>query len=240
MQEVRIPRPDVRPMRAALALPDGEGPWPGVIVIHEMFGLNRDIRDKAAEFARRGYAALAPDLYDGPGPRLLCVMRTMRSLSRGAGQAVDDLDAARTWLQARPEVDDSRIGVAGFCMGGGFALLMAAKADLGAAAVFYGAMPKDESLFDDFCPIVGGYGARDRVFAKQGRRLDEELTKRNIPHDVVVYPDAGHSFMSDHHGAITKAMSYGPLKVQFNPEAAADSWKRIDAFFGEHLRRVKS
>lgn len=235
MVTVRIPRPAGTSMRAAFALPEGEGPWPSVIVIHEIFGLNRDIREKAQRLAKMGYAALAPDLYDGRGPRFLCVMRTMRSLSTGGGTALDDLETARKWLQERPGVDASRTGVIGFCLGGGFALLFAAKAALGAAAVFYGAVPKDESLLDGVCPVVGGYGGRDRLFAKQGRRLQDALASREIANDIVVYQGAGHSYMSDHRGAMAKASSYGPMKVGFNPDAAEDSWRRVEAFFAEHL-----
>ena len=97
-------------MRAAFALPAGGTPRPGVIVIHEIFGLNDDMRRIAARFADLGYVALAPDLFDTGGPRLLCVARTIMALQRGDGAGFADLDAARAWLGARPEVDASRIG----------------------------------------------------------------------------------------------------------------------------------
>lgn len=235
MPHVSLARPDGTTMRAALALPEGEGPWPAVIVIHEIFGLNDDIREKAARLAKMGYVALAPDLYDGRGNTFLCILRTMRSLSHGGGDALADLDTAREYLASRPEVDASRVGVIGFCLGGGFALLYASKAELGAAAVFYGAVPKKDALLDAVCPVVGGYGGRDMVFRKQGRRLKKALAARNIPNDIIIYPDAGHSYMSDHKGLLTKASAYGPMRVGFNPQAADDSWRRVEAFFAEHL-----
>lgn len=235
--EVRISSPDGRSFRAELALPPGAGPSPGVIVIHEAFGLNADIRGKAHRFASMGYVALAPDLFDGRGPKPICMIRLMRELTRGRGLVFDDLDASRAYLAERPEVDPARLGVAGFCMGGGFALLYAARAPLGAAAVFYGAVPKEEQDLEGVCPVVGGYGERDRTFARQGRRLVEILERQGVPHDVAFYPDAGHSYMSEHRGILAKVASWGPMKVGFDALAAEDSWARIERFFAEHLVR---
>jgi carboxymethylenebutenolidase len=234
-REIRFPTVGGSSMRAAYATPGGEGPFPGVIMIHEIMGLNRDMREKAARLASMGYVTLAPDLYDKRAPRPICIARTVRTLGRGRGGALDDLESARAWLSERDEVDASRIGVIGFCMGGGFALLLAARAPLGAAAVFYGAVPKHPQDLEEPCPIVAGYGERDRIFAKQGRRLDAFLGDRGIAHDVVFYPDAGHSYMSQHRGVIAKLGSWGPMKVGFAPGPAEDSWDRVERFFGEHL-----
>ncbi|MCZ6708162.1 MAG: dienelactone hydrolase family protein, partial [Chloroflexi bacterium] len=138
-RHLTFPAASGRPMRAYLATPDDQTqPSPSVIVIHEFFGLNDDIRRIARRFAEAGYAALAPDLHDTGGPRFLCIARTMRDLGRGNGAPFDDLEAARLWLADRDDVDDERIGVAGFCMGGGFALLYAVGAPVKAAANFYG------------------------------------------------------------------------------------------------------
>lgn len=222
-------------MRAILALPETPDRRPGVIVIHEAFGLNRDMREKCERLADLGYVALAPDLYDDRGPMPICMIRAMRSLNAGNGPAFDDLDAARAHLATRPEVDASRIGVIGFCVGGGFALLYAARAPLQVAAVFYGPVPKEPDALDDVCPIVAGYGGRDRIFGPQARRLDRRLTEIGVPHDVRTYADAGHSFMSDHHGILATLNAWGPMKVGFNLEAAEHSWRRVEAFLAEHL-----
>jgi carboxymethylenebutenolidase len=200
-----------------------------------MFGLNADIRRITERLATLGYVALAPDLYDGRGRRLLCIARTMRDLRSGQGRTFDDLEAARAWLCQRPDVDASRIGVIGFCMGGGFSLLFAARAPVNAAAVFYGAVPGDASSIEGVCPVVGGYGARDRMFSGQGKRLRSYLDEQGIENDVRFYDDAGHSFMNRHSGLTSRVMSWGPLKVGYNEQAAEDSWKRIEAFFGRHL-----
>jgi len=233
--DVTFPSSTGRPMRAALALPARPERRPGLIVIHEIFGLNDDIRRITGRFADLGYVALAPDLFDTGGQRLLCVARTMLTLSRGEGSAFADLDAARAWLAARPEVDASRIGAVGFCLGGGFALLYAVRAPLGVAAVFYGDVPKTAAALRGTCPVLGGYGGRDRLFAPQGRRLETLLTELDVPHDVRIYPEAGHSYMSQHSGVLATIGAWGPMAARYDPAAAADSWTRIESFFRQHL-----
>ena len=233
--DVTFPSSTGRPMRAALALPAAAGPRPGVIVIHEIFGLNDDMRRIAARFADLGYVALAPDLFDTGSPRLLCVARTLLTLQRGEGPAFADLDAARAWLGGRPEVDASRIGAVGFCMGGGYALLYAVRAPLGVTAAFYGDVPKTADGLRGVCPVLGGYGGRDRLFAKQGARLEVLLRELGVPHDVRIYPDAGHSYMSPHTGVMATIGAWGPMAVGYDPAAAADSWARIESFFRQYL-----
>ena len=233
--DVTFPSSTGRPMRAALALPAGTGRRPCVVVIHEIFGLNDDIRRITGRFAGLGYVALAPDLYDTEGARLLCIARTLITLRRCEGPAFADLDAARAWLAARPEVDASRIGVIGFCMGGGFALLYAVRAPLGACANFYGDVPSTAAELRGTCPVLGSFGGRDRIFAPQGRRLETMLTELDVPHDVHIYPDAGHSFMSHHSGVMATLGAWGPMAAGYDEAAAEDSWKRIASFFGRYL-----
>ena len=157
-QNVRVPVEGGQ-MRAALALPDDpEGTVPGLLVLHELFGLNDDIRRIAARFAENGYAALAPDLYSVGPPRPICILRTMQAMNSGSGRVFDDLAAGQRWLAEQPHVDQSRVGVAGFCMGGSFAILHAVRAPVGAAAVFYARVPRAVEDLDGICPVVAGYG----------------------------------------------------------------------------------
>jgi carboxymethylenebutenolidase len=235
--DITFPADGGRPMRAAWAAPSDAQKHPGVVVIHEIFGLNDDIRRITGMVADLGYAALAPDLYDRDGIRLLCIARTMLTLNRGEGDAFKDLDAARKFLQQQPGVDAARIGVIGFCMGGGFALMLAARAPLGVAATFYGDVTKTAEQLRGVCPVLGGYGGQDKIFAAHGRRLEKLLTEMGVDHDVKIYDDAGHSFMSRNTGFLASIGKIGPMKVAYNPGAAEDSWKRIEAFFGRHLGR---
>ena len=214
IQDVAFPASTGRPMRAALALGNGGARRPGVIVIHEIFGLNDDIRRITARVADLGYVALAPDLFDTGSVRVLCVLRALLALRRREGPAFADLEAARAWLARRPEVDAARAGVVGFCLGGGFALLYAVRAPLAAAGVFYGEVPRSADELRGVCPVLAGLRA---------------------PHDVHVYSGAGHSYMSRHTGAMATLAAWGPMAVGFNADAEADSWRRIEAFFRTHL-----
>lgn len=236
-RDITFPAAGGHPMRAAIAGPDDGAKRPGVIVIHEIFGLNDDIRRITARVAGLGYVALAPDLYDGPGLRAICIAQTLLALNRGRGQAFEDLEAARKFLAEQPSVDGSRIGVIGFCMGGGFALLFAVRAPMNVCATFYGDVPKTSAEIGGVCPVLGGYGADDKLFAAQGRRLEKLLGENRVEHDVKIYDGAGHSFMSRHEGTLAKLAAYGPMKVGYSHDAAEDSWKRIDAFFARHLGR---
>jgi carboxymethylenebutenolidase len=215
-----------------LAVPAGTGSWPGVIVIHEAFGLTDDIRRKADELAGHGYLALAPDLYRGKS-WTRCVRAAFTQLRAGAGGAFDALEAARATLAGRADCT-GKVGVIGFCLGGGFALLCAPREGYGAVAVNYGEVPKDAAeVLAGACPIVSSFGRRDPMGTGHPRRLEQALTDLGVPHDVKVYPDSGHRFMTKPAGL---AAALAPItRMSYSPENAADAWRRIYAFFGEHL-----
>ncbi|GAC1609955.1 MAG: dienelactone hydrolase family protein [Mycobacteriales bacterium] len=221
-------------LTAHLAVPPvGTGPWPAVVVLHEIFGLTDDIRQQADRFATAGYLAVAPDLYTAGGA-LRCLKATFSALTRGSGPAVDDIEAARSWLAGRDDCT-GKIGVVGFCLGGGFALLLAAKG-FDAAAPNYGPLPRDpEQVLSGACPIVASFGARDRGLRGVAGSLESVLSGLGVEHDVKEYPDAGHSFLNRH--------NLGPLGVlervggfSYDEAAAQDAWARILRFFDRHLR----
>ncbi|HJN91337.1 MAG TPA: dienelactone hydrolase family protein [Dehalococcoidia bacterium] len=243
-RNLSFPSTNGRPMKAYLAEPDDvDSPAPAVLVISELFGLNDDIRRIARRFTDSGYVAFAPDLHDTGGPRLYCIAKTMRSLRRGKGGAFDDLEAARTWLSERDAVDGDRVGVAGFCMGGGFALLYAGQAPLRAAATFYGIVPKEQAALEEVCPILAGYGALDRQLAGMPDRLRGHLDTLGVAHDVQVYDGAGHSYMSQHGGILGKITDIWPMSgmhVGYDEAAAEDSWRRMIAFFDTHVVKATS
>ena len=218
-------------LRGSLAVPDGTGPWPGVVVLHEAFGLNDDIRAIADRFAAERYVALAPDLFAwGATPR--CLVSTFRDLLRRRGPAHRRVDAAGEWLAAH-EACTGRVGVIGFCMGGGFALLAAPRRGYAAASVNYGLVPKDaETLLAGACPIVASYGAGDRALRGHARRLEVALAANGVDHDVKEYPGVGHSFMNRHSGWTAVVDRVG---FRYGPAEADNAWARILEFFGRHL-----
>lgn len=221
-------------LRAHLAVPPvGEGPWPAVVVLHEVFGLTDDVRQQADRLAAAGYLAVAPDLYTAGGA-VRCLKGTFGALTRGEGPAVDDVLAVKAWLAGREDCN-GKVGVIGFCMGGGFALLLAARG-FDAAAPNYGPLPKrPEEVLAGACPVVASYGRRDAGLRGAAAQLEDVLTRLGVEHDVHEYPDAGHSFLNRH--------GLGPLAVLeriaglgYHEPSAEDAWGRVLRFFDRHLR----
>jgi carboxymethylenebutenolidase len=237
-EDLSIPYAGELDLPAALALPPKAAEaGPAVIVLHEILGLNDDIRRICRHFADAGYVALAPDFMHGLGPRPICMARFMRGLAKGAsGQPFRRLDAARGWLSARHDVDETRVGVVGFCIGGGFALLYAAGTDIAVVAPFYAALPADaERALIGVCPVVASYGGRDRVFGAYAERLKSALIALDVPHDVKTYADAGHSFMNQHGGLLGWVARRSPLHAGYHGPSAEDAWARTFEFLGRHL-----
>jgi carboxymethylenebutenolidase len=146
---------------------------------------------------------------------------------------VDDLIATRNWLASREFADADHIGVIGFCMGGGFALLLAKQGLFQVSAPFYGKSPE---RLDGACPIVASYGGRDKMMLPEVAKLQAETKRLGIPADVKIYPEAGHGFMSKIENPIMSLLiRMSPGHGEYNPVAAADAKARVVAFLREHL-----
>ncbi len=209
---------------AYYARPAGNGPFPGVVVIHEIFGLNENMKDITRRFAREGYAALAVDLFAGRN-RALCMSRIMYGMLIAPlkNSSLNELKAALAYLGEQPEVDSERLGAIGFCMGGGFAIAWACTdSRLKAIAPFYGVNPRPLSAVARSCPVVGSYPEKDST-TSHGQKLEAALRQYNIPHDIKTYPGAKHSFFNDQ-------------RASYDATASADAWQRVLAFFGEHIK----
>lgn len=139
-----VPVPDGSSLKAEIVLPEGDGPHPGVVILHELFGFNPDIRRIARRFADNGYAAICPDLYS-QGSRASCLTAILSAMAKNRYDLrMAPIVAARDALAAHDSVDGERIGIAGFCQGGGFAVVAATNPGFKASAVFYGEVPKED------------------------------------------------------------------------------------------------
>ena len=233
MGEVTIPVND-GDLPVFVAVPERGAPWPGVVVLHDVGGMKEDLRNQARWLARDGFLSAAPNLYFR-GSMMKCVFAIARDLKARRGQTYDDIEAVRTWL-VRQAGCTGQIGVIGFCMGGGIALLLAPDYGFGAASVNYGGpLPHDaETFLARACPIVGSYGAKDRWNRGVAQQLEQTLAAAGIAHDVKEYPEAGHSFLNKHDTLWFKALRV--IDIGYDAQAAEDARRRIASFFREHLR----
>lgn len=206
------------------ARPSGTGPFPGIVVFMEAYGLKPHIRQVCDRFAQFGIAALAPDIYHGD---VFEYTDTDAALNKVRGlddkHVMDETAATLTWLDAQPDVDGTRLGVAGFCMGGRLAFLAAARhaGRLQAAVCFYGAgiAPEGEDRFGRAPPISAAgaieaavflvYGARDKsITAAEHARIARTLTETGKRYTLAVYPHAGHAFMCEERPAYVPDAAY--------------------------------
>ncbi len=209
-----------------LALPDG-GSGPGVVVIQEWWGLTSHIADVANRLAAEGFVALAPDLYGGATTHDADEAgRLMQDLP--VDSAARDLGGAVDYLLGHDAVTSSTIGAVGFCMGGGFVLVLAAQQGdkIGAAVPFYGVLGEGYPSFENLsAPVLGHFGEQDEMQStEQVRQLAATIRRQSgrTP-DFRFYP-AGHAFFNGEN-----------LLGTYDPEQAAKAWDATLSFLHEHL-----
>ena len=186
--------PDVR---AYVAKPQGEGPFPTVIMIHEFMGLHESIISMADLLAEAGYLVIAPDTFRGASttwiPRAIYLVATARPEAVNA-----DLDSVYAWLETHPDVDAERIGIAGFCYGGRTSLVYSLhNPKLAVTVIFYGAPETDVEILKTLPgPVLGIFGGADpSIPAETVTAFENGLEQAGIPHRITLYEDQPHAFV---------------------------------------------
>lgn len=213
--------------------PSTSGPWPGIVLLHEIWGLDSEMRAHADRLASHGFLTVAPDLY-GSRRTPWSMWSFMRSVDRGVGRPFGDTETARRWLMAHPNWS-GRIGVVGFSLGASLAL-SGATDGFDACASNYGEPPRSPEQLRNACPTVASYGGRDRALKGAAARLAQNLQDLGIEHDVKEYPNAGHSFMNrDVSGPLPLRSVIKAMGIRPDPVAAFDAWERLEVFLTRHL-----
>ena len=201
---------------------------PGVIVIQEWWGLVPHIKDVAERFAAQGYVSLAPDLYYGEKADEPDEARKL-AMAMDRDRAVSEIVAAARYLKSLDTVHPKKIGVVGWCMGGGLALTTAARGadEIDVAVAFYGMPLTEEDAKNVSVPVLGLYGEADRgIDLEKVRNLQDALEEANIHHEVHVYPDAPHAFFNE-------------TRESYRVEAAQDAWLKTLSWFARYLAEAE-
>jgi carboxymethylenebutenolidase len=227
--DIEIPRPGGANLPGYAALPANA--QRGVVVIHEIFGRQPEVDRVVERFAAAGYAAIGPDLFHA-GSRLGCIRRSLATIGSGEGPVADNILAAQRWLCERTGLAESRVGVIGFCIGGGLAL--AVGREFGVVSSNYGDLPPIDVLRGS-PPVIGCYGGKDRIFRRNADRLRERMKVIGAEHEVHTFPTVGHSFLTDGDHPIAAALTRPLMQVRYDPAVAEDGWTKILAFFERTL-----
>lgn len=212
------------------------GPWPGVVVVHDAFGITDDMREQADWLAAAGYLAVVPDLYAGKAA-VRCVRSMFAQLTAQQGPTFDQIASVRSWLATSTGCSGT-VGVIGYCMGGGFALLLAGRPGWSAASVNYGMLPQNVTdVLAGACPVVASYGGKDKGLRGAAGTLRRAATEAGVLADVKEYPRAGHGFINRTTAASPLTPVLKVMGVGYDHAAAADAKRRILTFFEAHLRQ---
>jgi carboxymethylenebutenolidase len=226
--EIKYPSTDGTVIGGYLTRPKGNEAHPAVLVIHEWDGIKEQIRDVARRLARAGYVALAPDLLSRYGGTSSF---STEEAAIAAGRKLDDdmitkdLTGGVNYLKGQSFVRANRIGVIGFCWGGGKALLFTTRSkDLSASVIYYGSNPSNlEDVKNISAPVLGQYGGADERITSAVPKLDDAMKKYGKSFEYKVYPGAPHAFNSDG-------------SPSYREEAAQEAWGRTLEFFKTHLQ----
>jgi carboxymethylenebutenolidase len=225
-EEVTYAQVDGKPVHGYLARPQAaKGNLPALVVVHEWWGLNDNIRAMTRRLAGEGYQALAVDLYGGAtADTPEAATKLMNGVMANRAPAEDNLKQAVAYLKGKGA---PRIGVIGWCFGGGWSLQTAllAPGDIKATVIYYGQLESDPAKLAVLkSPVIGFFGGADKSFPVDGvHAFEAQLKKQGLPAEVHIYDGAGHAFANSSGG-------------NYKPEAAKDAWQRTMVFLAKYLK----
>ncbi len=212
-------------LHAYQARPKGEGPFAVVLVCHENRGLTEHIRDVARRLAKAGYAALAVDLLSRLGGTDAVGSDNVPAVLGGMNpdQFVQDFVSGWRYLSTQPFADTARVGMVGFCFGGGVTWWVATRMpELKAAVPFYGPHPPLEAVADIHAAVLAIYAGRDQRINQGIPAMEAAMRQQGKTYEQVVYPETDHAFHND-------------TGSRYNAEAAQDAWRRTLEWFAHYL-----
>ena len=212
-------------VRAYVSKPEGEGPFPTVIMIHEFWGLNESIVGKVDLLAEEGYLVIAPDTFRGSTTRW--VPRAIYQVISNQPETINaDLDSVYAWLESQPDVDSDRIAIAGFCSGGRTSLAYSLHNNqLAATVIFYGSPETDPAILKSLPgPVLGIFGGADQSLpVDQVNAFEEALNEAAVTHEITIYEGQPHAFVKDAQG------------IQAGG-AQGEAWNQMLTFLEENLK----
>jgi len=227
--DVKFSSADGASISAYVTRPKGDGRRPAVIVTHDNSALSDHIRDVGRRLAKAGYVAIVPDLVSRQGgtasfPNREAVAQAISKLDDDT--LTKDLIGALNYVKGQNYVQANKIGVVGFCWGGGKTFLFTTRSkDLSASVIYYGPIPANLDAVKNISnPVLGHYGELDKPITSQVPRLTEEMKKNGKSFEYKIYSDSPHAFNSD------------DRPDRYRPEAAKEAWGRTLDFFKKHLQ----
>jgi len=227
----------IKELPAYVARPKGKGPFPVVLVIHEIFGVHAYIQDVCRRLAKLGYYAIAPSLFYRAGD--VTQMKDIDQIRKDAvektpqAQVIADLDSTIAWANGQKTADAGRVAITGFCWGGNAVWMYCShNPKIKAGVAWYGRLvnPKPENKESypmDIAekltvPVLGLYGGKDKGIPQDDvEKMRAKLTKASVKSEIVIFPEAEHGFHADYRPSYQKV-------------AAEEGWKKMTAWIKQH------
>ena len=218
---------DYGPAAGFLAMPKAKGNYPAVVMIHEWWGLNDNIKEMARSLAAEGYVVLAVDLYNGKvGKNATEAGQLASKVRSNPAEAIINMKAAVQYLKSLDNVDDNKIASMGWCFGGAMSLQLALNEPLNATIIYYGSLETNASKLSVIkWPVLGIFGEKDTSIPVESvRKFEAALNELGIENEIYVYPNVGHAFAN-------------PSGMNYAPNETKDAWKKTIEFLDRNLKR---